>query len=84
MENFLSRFRKCGITPFNRNVFRDHGFSIHEKLEGSLEIENVSQEDDHTNDIVKLRTEFEPIGKNPNQNLIFCRIFVLKLKRYPR
>lgn len=70
MENNVNKFVKCCFMSFNRNIYRNHDFSTHEKLETSLEIKSVNQEDGLTNDIVKLRTKFEPM-------------FVLKLIRYP-
>lgn len=50
--------------PFNMNIFRGHDFSIHKKLETSIEIENVSEEDGPT---VKSRKEFERINKKKIQ-----------------
>ncbi|KAJ8932978.1 hypothetical protein NQ318_011195 [Aromia moschata] len=52
LEISINGFRKCGIIPFNRDIFRDHDFAIHEKLETSLQ-------DDGTKKEIPLETDSE-------------------------
>lgn len=85
MENSVNGFWKCDIMPLSRNIFQNNDFSINGKLETSLEIENVSQENGPINDIVKRRTEFEPIGKKLKPKFgIFQNIYIKTNEIYPR
>lgn len=59
--------------PFTREIFRDYDFAIHEKLETSIEAENINEENSSVNNLDKTTAKTEPIPQKPKPKIVILQ-----------